>query len=378
MKPISFLFIALLAALTTASAQTSDLAISFVHPTNGAAIQSPTYLQVNCTESSNTILYAEFFANGESLGVSSNTIAFPASPVINVPTYPGSIGVIFTDVFISANPGLPQATQTYFLYWTPPLGNYTLTAKVTDDQGNTATSDPINVFVISTPVVSVQASAPLASPNSPGVFTITRVGDTNQNLNVPFYLSGTAQNGVDYTYVNNSVTILAGQFSADVTINPLVFKAGNSKAVNLQLENYLIPGTGGVVPQIAYNPPFLIGSPGTATVYIKANDRNDHKPTVRITNPIHNQLFAAGTNITITADAVDRDTGVTLVEFFDRTTKLGETPATTNTLPGQHVPFVFTWTNAPAGQHLLRARATDSQGKTQVSGQVKIQVLPAR
>jgi len=377
MKPISFIFAALLAALTTASAQTSDLAISFVHPTNGAAIQSPNYLQVTCTESSNTILYAEFFANGESLGVSSNTIAFPASPILSVPTYPGSIGVIMTDAFISANPGLSPTAKSFFLYWTPPLGNYTLTAKVTDDQGNTATSEPINVFVISTPVVSVQASVPVATPNTPGVFTITRVGDTNQNLNVPFYLSGTAQNGVDYTYVNNFVTILAGQFSADVTINPLVFKTGNSKAVSLQLGNYLFPGTGGVVPQIAYTPPFLIGSPGTATLYIKASDRDDHKPTVRITDPTRGQLFAAGTNITITADTVDRDTGVALVEFFDRTTKLGETSATTTAPPGQHVPFVFTWTNAPAGQHLLRVRATDSQGKSQVSGQVKIQVLPA-
>jgi len=74
---------------------------------------------------------------------------------------------------------------------------------------------------------------------------------------------------------------------------------------------------------------------------------------------------------------VDRDTGVTLVEFFDRTTKLGETAATTTAPPGQHVTFTFNWTNAPAGQHLLRARATDSQGKSQVSGQVKIQALPA-
>jgi hypothetical protein len=369
-KHISYLFIAFLTAFLAARAQGSDLAISFSNPTNGAVFQSPTYLQVTATESSNTIVSAEFFANGESIGVVSNNISFPAAPVY----FPGS-GLVIIDPFF---PGGGVGSWPFALFWTAELGDYTLTAKATDDQGNTTLSDPVNVIVIPTPVVSVQATVPIASPNIPGIFTITRTGNTNQNLNVPFYFRGTAQNGVDYIEVSKFVVISAGQFSADVTINPLVFKQGNARAVSLKLSNYLVPGEAGAVPQIAIlNPPFLIGSPGEATIYIKANDRDVHKPSVRITQPKPRQSLNAGSDITITADVMDRDTGVALVEFFDRTTKLGETPAITTTLPGQHVSFNFTWTNAPAGPHLLHARATDIQGKTQVSGQVRIQVLPA-
>lgn len=369
MKHIGCIFIALLTALTAAFAQGSDLAISFAHPTDGAVFQSPTYLQVNCTESSNTILYAEFFANGQSIGVSSNTIAFPGTP-----TLPGQIGVISTIIFTSGNPG----ARSFYLYWTPPLGDYTLTATVTDDQGNTATSAPINVSVIPTPIVTVQASIPTASPNGPGIFNIFRTGDMHQALNVSFSLSGSAQNGVDFTEVTNYATIPAGQSSAEVVINPLLFKRGKSKTVKLELPTYYVvpSGSGNSLP-IAYTPPFYVGTPATATIYIKAIDRDAHKPSVRITQPTPNQILPAGSDIAITADAVDRDTNVSLVEFFDGTTKIGETPATTNSLPGVHLSFSFTWTGAPIGPHLLRARATDSQGKSQVSETVKIQVLPA-
>jgi hypothetical protein len=368
MKHISYLFIALSTAFLAARAQGSDLTISFAYPTNGAVFQSPNYLQVTATESSNTIVSAEFFANGESIGVVSNNSAFPAGN-----PYPG-IGVIVTETFTTGQYGSSSVVAQFPLFWTAELGDYTLTAKATDDQGNTAISDPVNITVIPTPVITVQAAVPIASPSAPGIFTITRTGGTNLDLYVPFGLLDPTQNGVDFTEISNSVTIPAGQFSADVTVNPLIFKPGNAKAVSL----YLIPRNDPpVVPFLAiFHPPYLVGSPSEATIYIKANDRDAHKPTVRITQPTPRQSLTAGSDLIITADAVDRDTSVALVEFFDRTTKLGETPATTTGPPGQHVSFSFTWTNAPAGIHMLRARATDSQGKTQVSGQVRIQVAP--
>ena len=94
MKYIGYSFIALLTALVAARAQTSDLAIAFNYPTNGAAFQVPAYLRVTATESSNTILTAEFFANGQSIGVVGNNV-----PVPGVPIPPGSIGITITEVF---------------------------------------------------------------------------------------------------------------------------------------------------------------------------------------------------------------------------------------------------------------------------------------
>jgi hypothetical protein len=376
MKHIVRSFIALLAALVTVHAQSSDLAIAFNYPTNGAAFQSPANLGVTATESSNTIVSAEFFANGQSIGVVGNN-----GTAINLPILPGSIGITLTETIIFAHPDSYPDTRSYSLLWSPEPGDYTLTAKATDDQGNTAVSDPVNVTVIPTPTVSVEASVSIASTNGPGIFTITRTGNTNSDLKVNYFLLGTARNGIDYSEVSTyTVTIPAGQFSTDIDIEPLVYKRGNSKTVDLKLFDYLVPGGGGPgpVPQIVIeNPPFLLGSPNEATIYIKANDIDRHKPRVKITQPRRRQSYLEGADITITAHAVDRDTGVSWVEFFDGATKLGQTPLTTTT-QGELAPFSFTWTNPPVGPHALHARATDSQGAQQVSPPVQINVLPAQ
>jgi hypothetical protein len=267
------------------------------------------------------------------------------------------------------------------VFWNPQPGNYTLTAQATDSQGNTAMSAPVNVTIIPTPIVSVEATVPLASSNGPGVFTISRTGETTTDLSVQIYLTGNAQNGIDYATLSNSVTIPAEQSAIDLPVIPLAYVPGKTRAVTLSLSGFVMPlltptGAPGNL-LVPYNPPYLIGSPGAATVYIKADDRNLHRPSVRLTQPKNRQLFAAGSDITIEADTFDRDTYVSTVEFFDGTTKLGETPAATTTPPGQQVLFDFLWTNAPVGPHVLRARATDSQGARQVSAPVRIQVLPA-
>lgn len=350
-----------------AQAQTSDLTVSFLSLTNGEIIPAPLLLQVTLTESSNRVVSVEYFANGQSIGVTSNFMVFlpppktPASPLAQ----PASVATI-----IFFQPRLP-----FSLTWNPAPGDYVLTAKATDDQGNTALSDSINITIILAPVVTVESTESIASPSGPGVFTISRAGETNNDLNVQFFMIGTALNGVDYAEVSNSVTIPAGQFSANVVIDPLIYTRGNSKAVTLTMWSMAEPAIAWVIP---FNPPYFVGSPDNATVYLKANERNHHKPSVKLIQPRNRQpLFPLGSNISIEANTFDRDTYVAKVEFFDGTTKLGESSSLTSTPPGQVVLFNFNWTNAPIGSHVLRARATDSQNATQVSNPVRIQVLPA-
>jgi hypothetical protein len=241
-------------------------------------------------------------------------------------------------------------------------------------------SDPVNVTIEPTPVVAVQATGPFASLDGGGIFTLTRTENTNRDLNIQFFLLGSAQNGGDYAEVSNSVTIPAGQSSTDVVINPLIFGPGQTKVVILRLWNHLYPGgqDPGTMPQLLFEaPPYLVSSPGEATVLIRTSDRNRHKPWVKLVEPRNrHSSFSSGSDITVTADTLDRDTYVAKVEFFDGTTKLGETPIASNPQPGQKVSFDFSWTNAPIGPHVLRARATDSQNATQISAPVRIQVLP--
>jgi YD repeat-containing protein len=90
-------------------------------------------------------------------------------------------------------------------------------------------------------------------------------------------------------------------------------------------------------------------------------------PSISITSPSNNSTFNAPTNITINATASDTD-GISKVEFFQGTTKLGESAAS---------PYSFVWNNAPGGSVALTAKATDSLGAVTTSGAVNITVNPA-
>ncbi|WP_248927578.1 pectinesterase family protein [Paenibacillus hamazuiensis] len=85
-------------------------------------------------------------------------------------------------------------------------------------------------------------------------------------------------------------------------------------------------------------------------------------PDVSITNITMHQMFAAGTDIAIEAEASDKDGTVAKVEFYDGSVKLGETAS---------APHVFTWSGASEGQHYVYAKAIDNTGTMTLSS-VKI------
>jgi hypothetical protein len=87
-------------------------------------------------------------------------------------------------------------------------------------------------------------------------------------------------------------------------------------------------------------------------------------PTVSLTAPANNATFTAPANITINADATDSD-GVSKVEFFQGTTKLGEDLT---------APYSYVWGNVAAGSYSLTAKATDNTAATTTSAPVNITV----
>jgi hypothetical protein len=91
------------------------------------------------------------------------------------------------------------------------------------------------------------------------------------------------------------------------------------------------------------------------------------EPSVSLTQPTNGAVFDPGTNLPITASASDPGGSVARVEYFIAgATKIGEStngPA-----------FGFIWTNAPAGQHSLTAKATDNDGATGTSSAVSLTV----
>jgi hypothetical protein len=68
---------------------------------------------------------------------------------------------------------------------------------------------------------------------------------------------------------------------------------------------------------------------------------------------LERQVVKAGTNLTLTATAASTVTNIRQVEFFCDGTKIGAATA---------APYSCVWSNVPAGQYTLTARATDSVG----------------
>ena len=132
-------------------------------------------------------------------------------------------------------------------------------------------------------------------------------------------------------------------------------------------------------PPIFPIPPecYQVGDPDQATAYIRDNDRTNERPKVEIVNPESEQRFPLGAEIPIEVVARDPDGWVSWVEFFANGEKIGEDfivfiqPPP----PGQVQRFSMVWTDAPAGRHVLTARATDNRGAVSESAPVPISVL---
>jgi hypothetical protein len=76
------------------------------------------------------------------------------------------------------------------------------------------------VTILATDSFAREGANSSAGPNT-ATFVVSRVGATDDPLDVPFSVGGTASNGVDYAAITSPVTIPAGQLSARIVIRPL-------------------------------------------------------------------------------------------------------------------------------------------------------------
>lgn len=240
------------------------------------------------------------------------------------------------------------------------------------------------------PFVTVQATMPLASEpgNNPAIFTFSRGGNTNAALTVSFGIGGTATNGVDYDRITNSISLAAGQTSAEVVITPISEpSATGHKTVVLTL-----PRRGLTEP--IDTPAFYVGSTGRAMAYIVYNYTNI-PPTVSLVTPTNGSSFLSLPNIEIAANAFDSNGWVTAVEFLANgksvdvvSNHVAEPPILREShgsiqpvWTGNHVNrYQFVWTNVPPGEYALTAVATDNAGLQMTSVAINIAVttnLPA-
>ncbi|YAF94152.1 MAG: phytase [Nodularia sp. CChRGM 3473] len=116
---------------------------------------------------------------------------------------------------------------------------------------------PLN---LATPVVSIVATVPDAAEegNQPGVFRISRVGNTSKSLTINYTIEGTATNGVDFNNLTGVATIAAGQTFVDVTVIPV--------------DDDFVEGDETVILNLVDQAEYVLGVSNTATVTIADND----------------------------------------------------------------------------------------------------------
>ena len=226
-------------------------------------------------------------------------------------------------------------TSPYSFAWNnAPAGIHTITARATDDQNNTTTSTAVVITVanVAKPVVAITGPASNSQFTIGAPITITATAtDANGTITKVEFFNGTTKLGEDltspYSFIWGNAAVGSHSLTARATDNESNISTSTAVAIS-----------------VSTNSP----------------------PVVLITAPLTNARVNIGNSVTITASASDANGTVAKVEFFSGTTKLGEDLTS---------PFGFIWSDAPAGDYSLTAKATDNLGATATSAAVSISII---
>lgn len=274
--------------------------------------------------------------------VSNTTLTAPATITLTASAN-DSDGSVAKVEFVNGAAKLGESMSTPYRYVAANLGagTYTLSAKATDNQGATATSGTVTVVVVE----PGSSASDLIGPDCVSTNAV-KTYSLNSNL---------LANATAYSWWCTGSTQQLTQAGSQVTINFGTSFTGGQVCVGV---NY------SVSPWYKQYCKDVTVCTGTPPVTPPANQA----PTVSLTSPVNAATFTAPATINLTAQASDSDGSVAKVEFFNGSTKVGESTA---------APFSISWSNVSANTYTLTAKATDNQGATTTSTAISIQVKAA-
>ncbi len=178
----------------------------------------------------------------------------------------------------------------------------------------------------------------------PSIYTVLNLGVIRDD-GVIVYVNGTEvfrnnmpDGAVAYnTYALQAVGGSDESFVYEITVNPALLVSGNNVVA---AEIHQADATSSDIS-------FDFQLTGSTDPVI------NQSPTVSITSPADNAFYAAPANLVINALAADNDGSVSLVEFYQDATKLGQDPT---------LPYTFNWNSVGIGNYTLTAVATDNLG----------------
>lgn len=231
-------------------------------------------------------------------------------------------------------------TDAPFSYvWTGVApGNYSLTAKATDNLGALVSSAAVAIVVKNPVEVAITGPVTNSKFSSPGNinFTVDAITRTCDTCSAPVAK-------VDfYQGTGTSTTLIGTSTTAPFTFNWTNVVAGKY-----------------TIKAIATDAQGL--STTSKTIAVTVNT----PPTIAISSPTAGTSVAGLATFNITADVVDPDNNVSKVQFYRSGVLLA-----TVTSP----PYAFNWANVAPGTYNLTARATDSLGAVVTSAAVPVTV----
>lgn len=263
------------------------------------------------------------------------TIAAPASVTISANAVDGDGKITKVD-FYNNDTLIGTATASpYTIAWNNVgAGNYSITAKATDDSSAVTTSSSVSISVY-TPNI-----APSVSLTSP-VTTTKYVGPATINITA-------SANDIDGTI--SSVMFYNGStYLKTVSASPYTYSMTN-----------VAPGSYTITAKATDNKG-LVTTSAPVTVTVQQNIA----PSVTLTSPVATTKYVGPTTIKMSATASDSDGTIASVKFYNGTTYL-KTVFTS--------PYTYSMTNAAAGTYTITAKATDDKGAMTVSSPVTIVV----
>jgi len=223
-----------------------------------------------------------------------------------------------------------------FIWHSIAAGNYTITAKATDNDGNITTSDAVHISVKPDKAPTVNITSPANGAGYRAYSNIILSADAND-------VDGTVKK-VDF--YNGSTLIFTE------TVAP--FKRGGYR---LPLGNYSITAK-------ATDNNGRVTTSQPVAISVVANVA----PMVSITSPANHTTYVSPATIILSADASDVDGTIKKVDFYNGSTLL---------FTENDAPYFRSWPDVPDGNYSITAIATDNEGKITTSIPVAISVIAA-
>jgi RHS repeat-associated protein len=395
------LTLVLCGAAGTALAQREKVQVELTGPANGSVHHAPATIALSANASS-ALLPALVLEHANPQALAITKVEFFAGTEL--------IGTVIGQ----------QPDDLYRVTWTNPApAVYTVTARATNDRGDTAVSAPILITVNARPVVSITTPQHQSIVTAPATVVVSaQAADADGSVASVEFFNGTTPIGTATAepFATTLANLAAGSytFSARVTdnhgatseSNPVSVTLNAPPTVSLSTPAAVVTAPGsfqitaaptdadGTIQKVEFlqgstpiatatSPPFTASTEhlpfGTYTFTAVVTDNHGATGTssplsVRVNAPPSVTLsststsFRAPANVPLTALPLDLDGTIASVQLFNGTTPIA-------TLTG--APFNLIWQSVPQGTYTLTAVVTDDLGATVTSAPFQISVANA-